>query len=101
VAYLHQGKQSLAVRIPNKPDLLELLKQTGPLLTSSANHPGEPPANTIDEAKAYFGNEVDFYIDGGDLSGHAPSTVVRIVDDAIEVLRQGAVELDENGRREQ
>ncbi len=98
LAYLHQGKQSLAVRIPDKSELLKLLKQTGPLLTSSANRPGQPPANTIQEARAYFGDEVDFYHDGGDLSGHEPSTVVRIVDDAIEVLRPGAVQLDENGR---
>jgi L-threonylcarbamoyladenylate synthase len=99
LAYLHQGKRSLAVRIPNKADLVELLERTGPLLTSSANHPGQAPANTANEAKSYFGEEVDFYEDGGDLSDHAPSTVVRIVDDAIEILRPGAVQLDENGRR--
>jgi L-threonylcarbamoyladenylate synthase len=99
LAYLHQGKRSLAVRIPDKADLLELLLSTGPLLTSSANHPGQPPANTINEAKDYFGDEVDFYIDGGDLSGHQPSTVVRIIDDAIEVIRAGAVKIDENGRK--
>lgn len=99
LTYLHQGKRSLAVRIPDKAELLELLESTGPLLTSSANHPGQPPANTVAEAKAYFGDEVDFYEDGGDLSGHQPSTVVRIVDDAIEILRPGAVQLDENGRQ--
>jgi L-threonylcarbamoyladenylate synthase len=98
--YLHQGKRSLAVRIPAKAELLELLERTGPLLTSSANHPGQPPANTVAEAEAYFGDEVDFYEDGGDLSGHQPSTVVRIVDDAIEILRPGAVQLDENGRQQ-
>lgn len=94
--YLHQGKYSLAVRIPDQPELLRLLERTGPLLTSSANHPAEPTANTVDEARAYFGDKVDFYVDGGDLSGRAPSTVIRIVDDAIEVLREGAVKLQEN-----
>lgn len=95
LAYLHQGVGSLAVRIPNKSELLQLLQKTGPLLTSSANQPGEPPANTVAEAQAYFGNGVDFYEDGGDLSGAQPSTVIRVVDDAIEVLRQGAVHIDE------
>lgn len=93
--YLHQGVGSLAVRIPDKPELLQLLEKTGPLLTSSANQPGEPPANTVAEAQVYFGNGVDFYEDGGDLSGAKPSTVIRVVDDAIEVLRQGAVHIDE------
>jgi len=93
--YLHQGKLSLACRIPKDPQMQKLLQKTGPLLTSSANHPGESPANTINEAKAYFGDEVDFYVDGGDLSGHAASTIIRVVDDAVEVLRAGAVTIDE------
>lgn len=96
--YLHQGKRGLAVRIPDDDRLRAFLEKTGPLLTSSANLPGEAPANTIDQAKAYFGQGVDFYDDGGDLSQHSPSTVVRIVDDAIEVLRQGAVTIDAAGR---
>jgi L-threonylcarbamoyladenylate synthase len=91
--YLHQGKDWLAVRITADKRLLDLLEQTGPLLTSSANLPGDPTAMTVAEAKNYFYNKVDFYVDGGDLSGRAPSTVIMVVDDAIEVLRQGAVEI--------
>ena len=93
LAYLHQGKMSLAVRIPDHKAVAELLQKTGPLLTSSANHPGEEPANTIAEAQKYFANSVDFYVDGGDVSAKQPSTVIRIIDDAIEVLRQGAVKV--------
>jgi L-threonylcarbamoyladenylate synthase len=91
--YLHQGMASLAVRIPDHPELQQLLEQVGPLLTSSANHPGQPTSTTIAQAKQYFANEVDFYVDGGDLSSNLPSTIIRIVDDAIEVLRRGAVEV--------
>lgn len=93
--YLHQGKMSLAVRIPKDQTLVQILKQTGSLLTSSANQPAKPPAVNLLEAKTYFGDLVDFYIDGGDLSGREPSTVIRVVDDAIEVLRQGAVKIDD------
>lgn len=89
--YLHQGKMSLAVRLPADQGLQELLLKTGPLLTSSANPPGLTPANTMNEAKEYFGEKIDFYIDGGDLSDRKPSTIIRIIDDAIEVIRQGAV----------
>lgn len=92
--YLHQGKMSLAVRIPDHKELLELLKQTGPLVTSSANEPSEPTAVSRLQAEGYFGSRVDFYEDGGDLSDHQPSTIIRIVDDAIEVLREGAVKID-------
>jgi tRNA threonylcarbamoyl adenosine modification protein (Sua5/YciO/YrdC/YwlC family) len=100
LAYLDAGKGTLAVRIPSDAPLAALLERTGPLLTSSANQPGEPPATTITEAKRYFGDEVDFYVDGGDLSDRRPSTVIRIIDDAVEVLREGAVKINENGEIE-
>lgn len=98
--YLHRGKMSLAVRVPADKNLQKLLRTTGPLLTSSANHPGEMPAATIAQAKKYFGKQVDFYVDGGDLSDHQASTIIRIIDDAIEIIRQGAVKIDETGRKQ-
>jgi tRNA threonylcarbamoyl adenosine modification protein (Sua5/YciO/YrdC/YwlC family) len=92
--YLHRGLQSLAVRLPEPADLRELLEATGPLLTSSANDPGQPTAVTVEQARGYFGDQVDMYVDGGDLSSREPSTIIRIVDDAIEVLRQGSVKIN-------
>lgn len=97
LSYLHQSKGSIAVRIPSDQRFNALLQQTGPLLTSSANQPGEPPATTEIEARKYFGDSIDFYVDGGDLSGSEPSTIIRVVDDTIEVLRQGAVKINESG----
>jgi L-threonylcarbamoyladenylate synthase len=96
--YLHQGTQRQAFRIPKEEELRGLLEQTGPLLTSSANQPGEPCAANIKEALDYFGDSVDFYVNGGDLSSRLPSTLIRVVDDAIEIIRPGAVKIDESGR---
>lgn len=101
LAYLHLGMQSLAVRIPADETFRRLLEETGVLQTTSANPVGSAPAATVEEAQKYFGDEVDFYIDGGDLSGRLPSTVIRIVDDAIEVLRPGALDINESGRIKQ
>ena len=94
IKYLHQGVGSLAFRVVADRELIKLLDVTGPLLTSSANDPGQPVANTIDEAKKYFGAKVDFYVDGGDLSDRLSSTIVRLSDDKIELLRQGATTAD-------
>lgn len=91
--YLDQGLGDLAVRIPAPAEIRTVLEKTGPLVTSSANHPGQPPANTVVEAQGYFNTEVDFYVDGGDLSGRPPSTVVRLTNGNLEVLRQGAFAL--------
>lgn len=97
--YLDQGARTLAVRVSNSTALNKLLEQTGPLLTSSANLPGEKPADTIAQAQKYFGDSVDFYVDSGDLSGREPSTLIRIVDDAVEVLREGAAIINEETGR--
>lgn len=94
--YLDSGLGSLAVRIPKDVWLINTLRQTGPMLSSSANLPSEPPATTIEQARQYFGERVDQYIDRGELTGE-PSTIVRIIDDNLEVLRQGAVKLNQKG----
>jgi L-threonylcarbamoyladenylate synthase len=94
LAYLHQGVGSVVVRISADTKLNALLNQTGPLLTSSANLPGKIPASTIQEAKEYFNDTIDFYVDGGDLSARQPSTIIRVVDDVVDVLREGSVKID-------
>ncbi len=96
--YLHGGAMSLPVRIPNPSGLLNLLIKTGPLITTSANRPNNKSANTIQEAIDIFGFGIDFYVDGGNLENRPASTIIRVIDDEIEVLREGAVKIDENGR---
>jgi L-threonylcarbamoyladenylate synthase len=98
LAYLHIGKYAVAVRIPKDEPTQKLLQQTGPLLTSSANTPGDKPAANTKEAEAYFGDKVDFYVDGGEIPNTHASTIIRIVDDAVEVLREGAVVVTESGK---
>ena len=97
--YLDQDVGSLAVRIPDDPEVRALLEMTGPLLTTSANHPGQQPATNTAEAHAYFGDTVDLYVDGGDRVGRPASTVVRLEKDGqLTVLRQGAVIVDPEGK---
>lgn len=95
--YLHLGTGGIAVRVPDNPELALLLAQTGSLLTTSANRPNEAEAVNVEQAIEYFGEEIDFYVNGGDLYGRKPSTLIRVVDDAVEVLRQGAVIVNSNG----
>ena len=84
--YLHRGTKTLAFRIPKDEKLLEYLKKSGPLVAPSANPEGKKPAETLEEAKKYFGDRVDFYIDGGKLSGQ-PSTLVSIKNGKIDIIR--------------
>ncbi len=86
--YLTRGTGTLALRMPKDPELLEFLQMTGPLVAPSANPESEKPAETLDEAWEYF-PELDFYIDGGTLQ-NIPSTLLKIEEGKIVVLRQGA-----------
>lgn len=87
--YLHRGKNSLAFRMPKNEWLVELLKNVGPLVAPSANFEGEEVAETIDEAKKYFGDQLSFYADGGRLKSK-PSTIVQLYEDGTWiVLREG------------
>jgi L-threonylcarbamoyladenylate synthase len=93
--YLHQGTGRQGFRIASDKRMQTILAQTGPLLTSSANQPGEPNSNNIREAFTHFGGSVDFYVDKGDLSGRPPSTIIGIsTDNKITIYREGAVRVD-------
>lgn len=88
-SYLHRGKKSLAFRMPKNEILLEILKRVGPLVAPSANYADEKPAQTLAEAKKYFGDRISFYIDGGRLKSK-PSTIVQLYEDGTRiVLREG------------
>jgi len=90
--HLHRGTKSLAFRVPDKKSLTSLIKKVGPLVSSTANTQGHPPAKTIEEAKRYFGNNIDCYEDKGTLNSK-PSTLVKLEENNITVLRQGAKQI--------
>ena len=87
--YLHRGTETLAFRIPEKLMLVDILRKTGPLVAPSANPEGLSPAESIEEAKEYFGETVDFYLDEGRIEG-APSTLVAIEGGKVVLKRAGA-----------
>lgn len=90
--YLHRGTKTLAFRLPRKKALTELIKTTGPLVAPSANPEGLAPAETITQAKKYFGDQADFYSGRGRLAGLA-STLIKLKEGQVEILRLGAGKL--------
>ena len=80
--YLHRGTKTLAFRLPS-----ELLASTGPLVAPSANPEGLPAAQTIKQAKDYFGDKLDFYLSGK--VKNEPSTLISLVGEKVVVLREG------------
>ena len=85
--YLHRESKTLAFRLPDNKALTDLIAQTGPLVAPSANLEGMSPATTIDEAKNYFGNSIDFYVDEGKIES-TPSRLIKIENNEIIELRK-------------
>lgn len=88
--HLVRTDATLAFRVvPSGTALSELIRLVGPLLAPSANLAGQPPATTINEAIAYFGDQVAVYVDSGEVAEAAPSRVIKFTDDGqLVALRQ-------------
>jgi len=86
--YIHRGTGGIAFRIPDDESLRNILADVGPLAAPSANPEGKTPAKNIHEARDYFGDQVDYYLDAGDVVDTQPSKVIKIINSLdIEVLR--------------
>ena len=88
--YLDLGVKSVAVRIPNHQKLLNFLTNVGPLVSSSANITNQETVTSIEQARLVFGDKVDFYVEGGDLTDKQPSTIAKLNNGILEVIRPGA-----------
>ena len=89
-----RGKQTIGVRIPNHPLALELLKEIGPLATTSANISGEPSPTKIDKLNPVI-QRVNYVFDDGETKQQIPSTILDCTKDEFVILREGAITLEE------
>ena len=83
-------QKTVGIRIPDNPIALAIIRELGhPLVTTSANLSGEVSLNDPEEIERQMGRMLDLVVDGGILRGD-PSTVVSLLADQVEVLRQGS-----------
>lgn len=92
---LGDSRGTVALRIPNQADALDLLRESGPLAVSSANATGQVPATTIDSALAMLGEAIDVYLDAGPTSGPEPSTIIDATGESLAVVREGVISLEQ------
>ena len=86
---------NVGIRIANYDLIRELIRKTGkPLLVPSANKSGEPPANSVEEVKAVFEDEIEAVLEGSSTS-KVPSTIVLVTDEYTDVVREGLITIDE------
>lgn len=89
-----QAEATQGVRVPDCPELMQILRVTGPLAASSANRSGNESADSVEEAVAAFGDEIPLYLNAGPTRSHVASTVVGADasdKDGIVILREGVI----------
>ena len=89
---LTAGGNTVGVRIPDNPLLLEILKTFGgPAAITSANLSGEPPATSPQEMGEALASRIDMIVDGGKTPGPVPSTVYDISISPPLIRRPGVI----------
>ncbi len=90
---LTANKPTIGVRIPNNKVALSILKSYPyPLATTSANISGKETGTRVEDFIDSFKDTVDIVIDQG-LSNDIPSTIVRVENNEIKVLREGSLKI--------
>ncbi len=92
------GYKTIGVRIPNCEIALNILKENGPMLTTSVNESGNVPLNEYDDIKRDYNDLVDYIYNTNIHSSNVSSTVVLMNDDEFKILRLGEITLEDLNR---
>lgn len=90
------GRDTVAIRCPSHPITTELLSQLGDAIVApSANRFGKVSPTTARHVAEDFGDEIDLILDGGECSIGVESTIVDCTTNPPQVLRTGAITVDQ------
>lgn len=82
-------RSTTGIRVPDNQICLALIKELGqPIISTSVKNPQGETLGDPSVIKEYFGSIVDLIIDGGIIIPE-PSSVISLVDDNIEIIRNG------------
>ncbi|MEK7792204.1 MAG: L-threonylcarbamoyladenylate synthase [Pseudomonadota bacterium] len=90
------GQDTVGIRVPAHPVALALLDTLGPhraLVAPSANRFGRISPTTAAHVQEELGSDVDMILDGGACDVGLESTIIRICNDSVTVLRPGGIPL--------
>ncbi len=90
-------QETIAIRIPNNPLTLALLKEyPNPLVVTSLNYSGQPPITTFSDIPDSLRNELDYAIPFNEALSGLSSTIVDLTKTPPTLLRQGKVKFQIN-----
>ena len=85
---------TVAVRIPDHPDALNLLRAAGPMAVTSANISGGENPTTAQEVYDQLNGRIPLILDGGTTPGGIPSTLVDCTEESPKIIREGPITLE-------
>ncbi|MCL1865137.1 MAG: L-threonylcarbamoyladenylate synthase [Spirochaetes bacterium] len=87
---------NVAVRMPSNNIALEFIKKSGTTIAApSANRFGCLSPTSAEHVYSQLGSSVDIIIDGGQCTFGIESTIIKILEDKIYLLRHGAITKEE------
>ena len=87
--------ETVAVRIPNHELALRILKENGPMATTSVNISGAKPMNDYIEIVEKFSNEVLHVYPNVEIPSKVASTIIDLSGEECVLIREGSVKLTE------
>jgi tRNA threonylcarbamoyl adenosine modification protein (Sua5/YciO/YrdC/YwlC family) len=88
-------QKQVGIRVPDAPLARELARTLGrPLITTSATNTEGEPLTDARDIKTELGHGLDLILDGG-ITLNEPSTVISLIGDTLEILRQGKGRLED------
>ena len=86
------GGSTVGIRMPDEEITRKLIEYAGvPIAAPSANISGKPSEIDVQDIIKEFGNKVDYYIDGGKSKLGISSTIVKVENNTIKILREGSI----------
>ncbi len=90
------GKDTVAVRVPNHPTILELLNQLDfPLAAPSANPFSSISPTTAEHVETYFKDSIKMVLDGGHCTSGIESTIIGFENDEPIIYRLGSTAIED------
>jgi tRNA threonylcarbamoyl adenosine modification protein (Sua5/YciO/YrdC/YwlC family) len=90
---LQTKRHTVGIRVPDHPICLELVEMLGhPIISTGASLPEQSPESDPYEIEEKFKGHLEAVIDAGTILP-APSSIISLIDDVPEVIREGAGDL--------
>lgn len=94
------NNDTIGIRIPDNYIVKKILEACNlPIAAPSANISGRPSSIKLEDIKPDFDGKVEAFIDGGKCTQNVSSTIVKVIDGKVEILREGIISIKDINKK--